>query len=174
MSEHESRQFDIELPNVGHGSDRVQAGNLVGDGDCVLVVLLGSHYCPRSRELVRELAEHHDAFRRRDTTVVPVLPDIRQRARLWDRQYDLPFPMLADPADGEDTDTFGVFEPLQESLADRPAVALYRVGDEGLGLVATAVESELTVPVVESLLTFVERHRATDATTVSGNAPADS
>lgn len=170
VHDNERQQFEFELPNVGRGSETVRASNLVADGDYLLVVLLGSHYCPRSRELVRTLAGCHDAFRRRGTTVVPVLPDIRERARVWDRQYDLPFPMLVDPAEGDDDGSFGVFEPLQESVAELPAVALCRPGEAGLTVVATESEATLEVPVVESLLGFVDRHRATDAAPVRNTA----
>ena len=182
MNERDSHRLDFELPNVGHGGETVQCCELLADSDAVLVVLLGSHYCSRSRELVRVLSEHDDAFRRRATTVVPVLPDIRERARLWDRQYDLPFPMLVDPAsDGgsepaterDDTDTFDTFGPLQQSVASLPAVALCRPGEDGLRVVATETEASLDVPVVESLLGFVDRHRATDAKS-TGNTPVDS
>ncbi|WP_276252116.1 redoxin domain-containing protein [Haloarcula rara] len=182
MDEHDSHQFDFELPNVGRGGETVQCCELFADSDSLLVVLLGSHYCSRSRELVRALSERNDAFRRRATTVVPVLPDIRERARLWDRQYDLPFPMLVDPAtDGDsepaserdDTDTFETFGPLQQSVASLPAVALCRPEDDGLRVVATATEAEQDVPVVESLLGFLDRHRTADATS-TGNTPVDS
>ena len=182
MTGYESLRLDFQLPNVGRGSETVQPENLVTDGDYLLVVLLGSHYCSRSRELVRMLCGHHDAFRRRDTTVVPVLPDIRERARLWDRQYDLPFPMLVDPAtdDGggegptDTPDAFGAFEPLEGSVSDLPAVALCRASEDGLRVVATETEAALDVPIVESLLGFVDCNRATDAATRSGKAPADS
>ena len=173
------QQLDVELPNVGHGSETVQVETLVADGEYLLVVLLGSHYCSRSRELVRVLSGRDDAFRRRATTVLPVLPDIRERARLWNRQYDLPFPMLADPAeDGDGTGegpsgneaTFGVFEPLRDSVAALPAVALCRADETGLTVVATETEAALEVPVVESLLGFVNHHRTSD----SAATPADS
>ena len=184
MTGDESQHLEFELPNVGRGSEMVRAGNLVSDSESLLVVLLGSHYCPRSRELVRALCERHDAFRRRATTLVTVLPDIRERARVWDRQYGLPFPMLVDPAGGVghegpsaggcDTGRFGTFEPLQDSVADLPAFALCQPGEDGLTAVATETEATLDVPVVESLLGFVDRHRTTDSVTQSGNAPADS
>lgn len=177
MTGQESQQLDFELPNVGRGSETGRPGSLAGDDEYLLVVLLGSHYCSRSRELVRTLCENDDAFERRATTVVPVLPDIRERARVWDRRYDLPFPMLVDPAAGEsrddtdapavggfDTGAFGAFEPLQESVAALPAFALCQPGEEGLTVVATGTEAALDVPVVESLLGFVDRHRAMDAT----------
>lgn len=174
MNEQESHRLDFELPNVGHGSERVQASELAADGESLLVALLGSHYCSRSRELVRTLVENHDAFRRRAATVVPVLPDISERARLWDRQYDLPFPMLADPGgEGEEYDAFEAFEPLQRSVAELPAFALCRSGEAGLTVVATETEPNLGVPVVDSLLAFVDGHRATGATPVSRNAPVD-
>ncbi|MDS0282566.1 redoxin domain-containing protein [Haloarcula onubensis] len=180
MTGHERQRLDFELPNVGQGSETVQAADIVADGESLLAVLLGSHYCSRSRELVRRLCARHEAFRRRETTVVPVLPDIRERARVWDRQYGLPFPMLADPAeDYGDADSgavcgrgaFGAFEPLEASLSSLPAVALCRSDEAELAVVATETEAALDVPVVESLLGFLDCH-ATDAAP-TGDAPVD-
>jgi len=189
VSDNERQQLDFELPNVGRGRETVRARNLVADGDYQLVVLLGSHYCSRSRELVRTLAGCHDAFQRRGTTVVPVLPDIRERARVWHRQYSLPFPLLVDPAEDEggderggtvepladdcDTGAFDAFGPLQASVGELPAVALCRPGEDGLTVVATETEATLDAPVVESLLAFVDRHRTTDAAP-AGNTAVDS
>lgn len=172
MYEHEGQRLDFELPNVGVGGETVAASELAADGESLLLVLLGSHYCSQSRELVRTLCENHDAFRERATTVVPVLPDIAERASVWDRQYDLPFPMLADPAtESEETDAFGVFEPLQRSVPELPAFVFCSRVDGELQVVSAETEADLDVPLVGSVLEFVDSHRATAAT--SGGPPAD-
>ncbi|MDS0260214.1 redoxin domain-containing protein [Haloarcula sp. S1CR25-12] len=175
MNEHESRRLDFELPNVGQGSDTVQSASLAAGGECLLVVLLGSHYCSRSRELVRTLAENCEEFRARSTTVVPVLPDIRERARVWDRQYDLPFPLLADPAaDADGPDEFGAFGPLQRAVDGLPAFVLCTAADGTLRVDSTETEATLDVPLVDSVLEFVDRNRAVGSEVPSTNAPADS
>jgi len=60
VSERRSRRLDSELPNADRGSETGQATNLA-EGDYLPVVLLGSHYCSRSRRLVRALSGHHAA-----------------------------------------------------------------------------------------------------------------
>ena len=174
MHERESCRLEFELPNVGQGSETVQSAELVTDDASLLVVLLGSHYCSQSRELVRQLCENDGAFRERGVTVVPVLPDIRERARLWDRQYDLPFPMLADPGDdGENPEAFDVFAPLRDAVEGTPAFALCRRVDGQPAVVSTTTEASLEVPPLESLLEFVDDAPASDIETRAGNATLD-
>lgn len=175
MSERNCVEF--ELSNVGQGVDIVQPGDLVADGGYLLVVLLDSHYCSQSRELVRKLCSHRDAFRRRSATVVPVLPDIRERGRVWDEQYDLPFPMLVDPGEDSEepgsTDSFGAFGPLAESVSGTPAFALCDGAGARLDVLAVESEAGLDVPLVDSLVSFVDSYRTTEATP-AGNTPVDS
>jgi peroxiredoxin Q/BCP len=174
VNEDESRRLEFELPNVGRGGETEQSAKFAADDEFLLVVLLGSHYCSRSRELVRALAENDEAFTARGTTVVPVLPDIPGRARLWDRQYDLPFPLLADPSeDSEEPDEFGAFGPLQRAVDELPAFVLCRCGGEHPTVVATETEAALDVPLVDAVLDFVDSHRTADGAAASRNAPVD-
>jgi len=142
----------FELHNVGSGRDTVDGATLAEDSGYAVVVLLGSHYCPRSRELVRTLSDHYGAFRERGAAVVPVLPAIRERARLWDQQYDLPFPLLVDP--GEDGE-FGAFEPLRAACDTLPAVALCTCHADGVRLVSTMPETS-TPPTVGTILDRID------------------
>jgi hypothetical protein len=123
----------FELENVGAGGDVVDAGSVAEGCEHATVVLLRGHYCPDSRKLVRSLRDHYGAFRERETAVLPVLPAIHERARLWDRQYDLPFPLLVDGESG----SFGVFEPLRETSDSLPAVALCNCHSKRLRFVET-------------------------------------
>ena len=133
----EGESFDFELPcSEGSGESRT-AATLATGHDHVLVVLLRGHYCPRSRRCVAELSEAYEAFAARTTAVVPVLPDRRERAGVWQRRYDLPLVLLADPNDGsgaESTDPddgFGTFAPFASLLTRRPGAALFEGnGDE--------------------------------------------
>ena len=158
MKETEShrRIAAFELDNVGSGQATVDAATLAEDGEYAVVVLLASHYCPRSRELVRTLRDHYGAFRERATAVVPVLPAIRERANLWDRQYDLPFPLLVDPGDDG---AFGVFEPFQRTCESLPCVVLCECRPAGLRLVSTMAQPSSSVPTVGTLLDEIDSVR---------------
>jgi peroxiredoxin Q/BCP len=153
-----SRELSFTLHNVGDGPGVVDAETLATDSEYVLAVLLGSHYCPASRALVKALADADERFRERSTAVVPVLPDVRERARLWDDQYDPPFPLLVDPEDGDgDGDGFEAFGPLRDELGDLPGVGLF--ADAGGRLVVVdswSVEGD--PPSVESLLARLDAH----------------
>lgn len=153
-----SRYFEFELHNIGAGSEALSSGDLAADYDYVLAVLLRNHYCPECRELVRDLADRHEAFAARGVAVVPVLPDVRERALMWHRRYDLPFPMLADPTgepEGEPPEEFDSFGPIQRDVAGRPGIALFESEDGKLRLVGSDGGA---VPTVDQLLDRVERH----------------
>ena len=150
------RQVTFELANVGSGPDSVDAATLAETYEDAIVVLLGSHYCSRSRELVRTLRDHYGAFRERGTAVVPVLPAIHERARLWDERYDLPFPLLVDPGpDGE----FEVFEPLRGACDMLPAVVLCDCTPRGLRVVSTLSETNTSVPTIGTMLDRIDDQR---------------
>jgi len=153
-----SAELEFELRNVGDGPSVVDAATLGGERDDVLAVLLGSHYCPTSRELVKRLAAGHARFRDRATAVAVVLPDVRERASLWDEQYDLPFPLLADPGE----DGFDALDGLETDVPELPGVALLERTDGGrLGLVDSwAVSGES--PSVETLLDRLDEVRRSD------------
>lgn len=157
-------EFGFELHNVGAGNETISAETLGAHNEYAVTVLLGSHYCPKSRELVRTLCDRHEAFRRRETAVVPVLPDIRERGRLWDQQYDLPFALLVDPASEglEESDGFGAFETLRREFDDLPAVALCACERDKLSLVE-ALGNGNTVPSVDAILASLDERRADDA-----------
>lgn len=156
-------EFGFELQNVGAGNETVTAETLGTHGGSVLLVLLRSHYCPKSRELVRTLCDRHEAFRQRDTAVVSVLPDIRERGRLWDQQYDLPFALLVDPeTEGlEEGDGFGTFETLRAEFDDLPAVALCACTGDGLSVVELLGNGK-TVPSVDAILASLDERRGDD------------
>jgi len=167
VSERQSQRLDFELSNVGSGAETLTATGVAAESDYLLVVLLGSHYCSRSRELVRALAENHESFSERATAVVPVLPDIRERARVWDRRYELPFPMLTDPADdGDDPDAFGTFGRLEDRVEALPAFVLCRCG-EAPTVVSTASEPDIDTPLVDSVLEYLDSVRSADGATLS-------
>nr|WP_157511978.1 redoxin domain-containing protein [Halapricum sp. CBA1109] len=63
----------------------------------MLVLLQRDYYCTNCRKQVRAVADRYDAFRERATEVVSIVPDSPEQVATWQAQYDLPFPLLADP-----------------------------------------------------------------------------
>lgn len=130
--------LEFTLQNVGAGSDRYSVAGLQSGSGIALVVLLRNHYCPLSRRKVRRLGERIDEFSAEHVPVVAVLPDTSDRAEVWGRRYEPPFPLLADPAadidatDGDSTpDRFGAFGDVQEWVPQTPALVVVETyGDE--------------------------------------------
>lgn len=179
QSRSEKRYFEFELHNIGAGSETLASSDLAADHDYVLAVLLRNHYCPLCRELVRNLADRYDEFATRGVAVVPVLPDIRERALLWHRRYELPFPMLADPAtdiiseDGA-PDEFDTFAPFKRTIPRLPGVALFECKGERLRIVSRhGGPNPQDVPTIDDLLERVDRHRDDGVPDRPGEAVSD-
>jgi len=129
--------LEFTLPNVGDGPDRYTAADLQSGSGIALVLLLRNHYCPLSRRKVRQLGEQISEFEAEHVPVVAVLPDTADRAAVWERRYDPPFALLADPqvetdAESDDApDRFEAFGDVQEWVPQTPAlVAIETYGDE--------------------------------------------
>lgn len=84
------------LANEGAGPDPCSLSAL-SNRDVVVMVLLRDHHCTNCRVQVRRLGERYAEFRERAAAVAAVLPEPRERAAEWQAEYDLPFPLLADP-----------------------------------------------------------------------------
>lgn len=173
--------FAFQLPGTGIAGETRTAADLAGDNEYVLVVLLRSHYCPLSRQFVQTLAEAYEAFARRSTAIVPVLPDRRGRAAVWQRRYDLPFGLLADSDETVDDETeFETFGQFQQRFAGLPGAILFEADDDALRFVRTVGDEEAEKsPSVDTLLDAIEDYatdrfvgpaeRGTDPETVSGS-----
>ncbi|MFB6282246.1 MAG: peroxiredoxin family protein [Haloferacaceae archaeon] len=92
-----SRAPEFSLPNVGPGPDPFSPDALPDDVAFVVLFFQRDHYCTNCRSQVQDLAGRIDEFRERDAAVVSVLPEPVERAEAWQEQYDLPYPLLADP-----------------------------------------------------------------------------
>lgn len=89
---------DFELPNVGVGPDPLSLDHAVAEVDFVVLLLLRDYHCPKCKNQVQTLAEHARQFAELNAAILPVLPEPVERAEQWQAQFDLPFPLLADPA----------------------------------------------------------------------------
>jgi peroxiredoxin Q/BCP len=121
------------------------------------VVLLRSHYCPRCRDIVQSLRDEYQSFASRSTAVVPVLPDSVERGALWQRRYELPFPVLADPAEADGETEFDTFAPYEQYLRSLPGAALFQSNAGDLELAATfGGDGPKEFPSVETILTAID------------------
>lgn len=88
---------DFELPNVATGSDPVSLSALASEHEFVLLLFQRDYHCGNCRKQVQVFADWYDDFRERATAVVSIVPEPRERVQSWQDEYDLPFPLCADP-----------------------------------------------------------------------------
>lgn len=132
------QSLEFSLQNVGDGPDRFTATDLQSGSGVALVLLLRNHYCPLSRRKVRQLGDRIDEFEAEHVPVVAVLPDTIDRAGVWGRRYEPPFPLLSDPASGADAtsgdaapDRFEALGDVQEWVPQTPALVVVETyGDD--------------------------------------------
>ena len=155
--------FEFALPDAGSGGETHTAADLAASHDYVITLMLRDHYCPLSREFVQSLAESYEKFAGRSTAVVPVLPDRRGRAAVWQRRYELPFGLLTDPVEADDADGFETFAPFQRLLPELPGAVLFEADGERLRFVRTIrCDRSENVSGVGALLEAIDDH-ATDS-----------
>ena len=105
-------ELEVRLPNVGPGPDPLTLTELTdpvlpadptttSDADpaheSIVVLLHRDHHAGNCRRQVRAVADRYNEFRERGCQVVSVVPEPRARVREWQTQYDLPYPICADP-----------------------------------------------------------------------------
>jgi peroxiredoxin Q/BCP len=88
---------DFSLPNVAVGPDPFSLSALSGDVAFAVLFFQRDHYCTNCRKQVQALADRIDEFHDRDAEVVSIVPEPVENVRSWQDEYDLPYPLLADP-----------------------------------------------------------------------------
>lgn len=119
----------LELANVGPGPDPFTLADLPNDVAFVVVFLQRDHYCVNCRRQVQAVRDRYEEFRARGAEVVSVVPESRDDVESWQAEYDLPFPLLADPeaSVGERYDQpvrFGILGTVSDFLGRMPAVLI--------------------------------------------------
>ena len=153
------------LPNVGPGPDPLSFWEL--DANFAVLLLHRDFYCSECRQQVRRVKKRYGEFERRDAEVVSVLPDDRETATEWQKQYHLPFPVLADPdtelGDRFDQRTrFGLLGKLHDVIGRMPAaIVLDLRGDEPRERYAHRGNSRTDRPRIDELLEALDRAAAT-------------
>lgn len=118
---------DFELPNVAAGPDPFRLTEYAADPDRDAVVLLfqRDYHCGNCRKQIQDVARRYDEFAALGADVVSILPEPVERARKWQEQYDLPYPLLADEStvagDAYDQPTrFGILGSLHDLVGRMP------------------------------------------------------
>jgi peroxiredoxin Q/BCP len=120
-------QFGFELPNLGPGPDPFRLADVTVD--FLLLFFQRDYYCTNCRAQVQTLADRYDEFRDRGAEIASILPESVEQTRDWQDQYDLPYPLLADPdaAVGDQYDQpvrFGPLGKLSDFFGRMPEVVL--------------------------------------------------
>ncbi|ELZ75991.1 peroxiredoxin family protein [Haloferax larsenii] len=153
--------LDFELPNVAAGPDVLSPATV--DADFLLLLLQRDYYCKVCRRQVQSMKRRYDEFESRDAEVVSVLPDPPERAEKWQRSYDLPFPLLADPgADvGDEFDQptrFGALGKLHDMVGRMPEAVLVDLrGDDPDVTYTHRGSSPSDRPEIDDLLQRIDR-----------------
>ena len=125
----DSQAVDFSLPNVGPGPDPFSLSALPDDVSFVVIFFQRDFYCTNCRSQVQTVADRVDDFHDRDAEVVSVLPEPRERAAEWQSNYDLPYPLLADPeasvSDSYDQPVrFGILGRFSDFFGRMPEVVI--------------------------------------------------
>lgn len=158
---------DFELPNAGVGPDPLSLDRVVQRVDFAVLLLLRDYHCPACKNQVQTLAEEARQFAEMNAVVLPVLPEPVERAEAWQEQFDLPFPLLADPdkevADRYDQSTrYGALGKLHDLIGRLPeSVILDTRGDEAEIVYTYEGDSPGDRPEVETLVEEIDELQET-------------
>jgi len=155
---------DFELRNAGIGPDPLSLSTIADVVDFAVLLLLRDYHCPKCRAQVQRVAEKAEQLERNDTAVVPILPDSYEKATGWQAEYDLPFPLLADPHGkvGEEYDQprrFGVLGSLHDLIGRMPKALLLDLRGEPEIVHVHEGETPGDRPDIEDLLGRVDEMR---------------
>jgi len=151
----------FELRNAGVGPDPLSLSEVADTVDFAILLLLRDYHCPKCKAQVQRVAQKAEEVKRRDTAVIPILPDSYEKARDWQEQFDLPFPLLADPekavGDGYDQQRrFGVFGRLHDVIGLMPKSVVLDLREEPRIVETHQGETPGDRPEIETLLASVE------------------
>jgi peroxiredoxin Q/BCP len=147
----------FELRNAGVGPDPLSLDVVASTVDFAVLLLLRDYHCPKCREQVTNVAENADVIERRDTAIIPVLPDSYEKAADWQSEFDLPFPLLADP-NGEVGDAydqqrrFGLLGKLHDVIGRMPKAVVIDLREEPTIIDAYDGDAPGDRPDIEELL----------------------
>lgn len=148
------------LPNVGPGPDPLSLSEL--DATFAVLLLHRDFYCSECRQQVRRVKSRYEEFEQRDAEVVSVLPEDRETAQEWQKQYHLPFPVVADPEKtlGKRYDQptrYGLLGRLHDIIGRMPAtVVLDLRWSDPMETFAHRGDSKTDRPRIDELLSAID------------------
>ena len=148
------------MPNVGPGPDPLALREL--EADFAVLLLHRDFYCSDCRQQVRRMKRRYEEFERRDTEVVSVLPEGRETAEEWQKQYHLPFPVVADAEKrwGERFDQprkYGLLGRLHDVIGRMPATLVLDLRwSDPMETFAHRGESKTDRPRIDELLAAID------------------
>jgi peroxiredoxin Q/BCP len=155
----------FELTNVAAGPDPLSLRETAADHDFVLLLFQRDYHCGNCRSQVQAFADQYDDFEARNTEIVSIVPEPPDRLRDWQAEYDLPFPLCADP-DAETSSAydqpvrFGLLGSLSDLLGRMPkAVLLDTRGDSPTVVYTHEGSSTWDRPEIEEILGEIEDSR---------------
>jgi len=157
---------EFSLPNLGSGPDPFSVDALPADTEFVLLCFQRDYHCTNCRKQVQQLAEAYESFHERGAEVVSIVPEPAERVAEWQTEYDLPFPLLADP-DAELGDAydqpvrFGFLGDWSDFIGRMPAIVVLDLrGEEPTVATVHRGRSTFDRPSVEELLAELDELRA--------------
>lgn len=151
----------FELRNAGAGPDPLSLSAIADTADFAILLLLRDYHCPKCKAQVKRVAEKAEELNRRDTAVVPILPDSYEKASEWQETYELPFPLLADPGkelsdEYDQQRRFGALGKLHDVIGLMPKSVLLDLREEPRIVDAHQGSTPGDRPEVETLLETVD------------------
>lgn len=131
-----------DIPNVGTGDDPLSLSRLTTEHAFVLFLFQRDYHCGNCRNQVQAVAEQYHEFTNRGVEVVSVVPEPRERVADWQAEYELPFPLCADPekelSNAYDQPVrFGVLGRFSDLLGRMPKAVLLDCRDDDPTVVYT-------------------------------------
>lgn len=125
----------FELPNVGAGPDPLSLSAVAVDNDFVLLLFQRDYHCGNCRKQVQVFGDWYDDFREEGVEIVSIVPEPWERVREWQDEYDLPYPLLADPekevaGEYDQPVRFGPLGKLSDFFGRMPKAVLLDCRDE--------------------------------------------
>lgn len=163
------------LPNVGPGPDPLTFADL--ETEFAVLLLHRDFYCSECRQQVRRVKKRYDEFEARNAEVLSVLPEDRETAAEWQKQYHLPFPVIAD-ADTELGDhfeqptRFGLLGRIHDVIGRMPAVIVLDLRwSDPIETFAHRGDSRTDRPRIDEILDALDHAATLDADDAADSSP---
>lgn len=163
------------LPNVGPGPDPLTFADL--ETEFAVLLLHRDFYCSECRQQIRRVKKRYEEFEARDAEVLSVLPEDRETAEEWQKQYHLPFPVIAD-ADTELGDhfeqptRFGLLGRIHDVIGRMPAVIVLDLRwSDPIETFAHRGDSRTDRPRVDEILEALNHAATLDAGDAADSSP---